>query len=195
MSACSMEYQATGYPASDEFCEKLHSQLVNVDYDALKISPILGKQKKVFVGNLRKPKREDFNLWVSSYDMDNSGKKDLVAIDWHPRGKNTFYLAVYAFKEQGEIFNDRKRMKNYIKQVKLSGRHERGEDPIFKEKQMFGYHGEEQEVNFVGYHYIQPVKIEDKTYVMMKNDKAKKSRVIIFDASLNNSVNLICSFE
>lgn len=177
------------------FCGRFGSHISKyLDWSLMRPNDL--KQKNFFVGeSLSTYNPSDYYIWVDAYDINNNGKDDLVAIDWHKRNKTSFYLAYYVFFDMGEIVGQRHDLKKFFLNKKLKKRHGTGYVPWFPEYILVEEEGVEIDYSFVGFHEIKPVLFEGKVFVVAKkeNESTKKIMVFSFD-SYENKINLVCNF-
>lgn len=155
------------------------------------------REKKVFIGNSRFIyNQDDYYLWASSYDIDNNATKDLIAIDWHSRGNNKYYLAVYVWLNKGILFTVRRKLSSFLLEQSLGVRHSKGVQALIPESfRIIDYTGNFIEESFVGYHVIRPIVIDDKLYILAEREVALGASRLLFNLDQSKKrIELECKF-
>lgn len=154
------------------------------------------KKRKLFVGESRAMyNKNDYYLWIYSYDFEIDGVNDLIAIDWHLRSKDVYYLAFYILKDKGGFFSDAAAAKVFFKENYVYPRHDSGIYPIIPERFFVKYDdGSVKGESFVGYHKIIPIVIDGVAYIYAEKNLSESKRALIFDIS-KSDVNLACVYD
>ncbi|MBU1310403.1 MAG: hypothetical protein KKE30_12845 [Gammaproteobacteria bacterium] len=154
------------------------------------------KKRKLFVGQSRAAyNKNDYYLWIYSHDFEIDGVLDLVAIDWHQRSKDVYYLSLYIFKDKGGFISDLEAAKTFFRGENIYPRNRSGVYPIIPEHFFIEYEGGVvKEESFVGYHKIIPIVIDGITYIYAEKNLSESKRALIFDIS-KSDISLACIYD
>ena len=196
---------------SVKVCNSISKRVEDPKFEFTKYQPNMTPQMKIFIGdNPLKYNKDDFYLDAYSYDINNNKTNDLIAIDWHGRGGNKFYLAFYVYEGKGSLLdsgdNDslakRKAVANFLKTKQFLYRKNKSavsksEPPSFAEDFTYlNVGGETIREAFVGYYEIEPMVLESRTYIVAKKVFRKKNNWNVYDFTKNPAApELICRFQ
>ena len=183
-----------------QVCATFANRIEASDFSFEKYSPKMQREMKVFIGeNPLKYNKDDFYLFVYSYDVNNNQTQDLIAIDWRPRGGSKFYLAYYVYEGKGnlmssgdaDLLTDKRAVENFLKKKKFLHRRNKEAAPnseLSAFSDTFEYQlkdGTKMKEGFVGYYEILPMIIGSKNYVVAKKAGEMKISWHVYDFSIN----------